>query len=92
MIGKAADRARLGSAPVVQAIRLDAQGKKVGKLSWDEHTLSPIEMLYAIKTGVPDFRESYEVPDGMFRATIPAFEESVVRELFVNALVHRPET
>jgi hypothetical protein len=41
---------------------------------------------------VPDFRESYEVPDGMFRASVPAFEESVVRELLVNALVHRPYT
>ena len=92
LIGKAGDRARLGSAPVVQAIRLDAQGKKVGKLSWDDHTLSPIELLDAIWTGVPDFRESYEIPDGMFRATIPAFEESVVRELLVNALVHRPYT
>ena len=92
LIGKAADRARLGSAPVVQAIRLDAQGKKVGKLSWDDHTLSPIELVDAIWTGVPDFRESYEIPDGMFRATIPAFEESVVRELLVNALVHRPYT
>lgn len=92
LIGKAVDRARLGSAPVVQAIRLDAQGKKVGKLSWDDHTLSPIELLDAIWNGVPDFRESYEVPDGMFRATVPAFEESVVRELLVNALVHRPYT
>lgn len=92
LIGKAADRARLGSAPVVQAIRLDAQGKKVGKLSWDDHTLSPVELLDAIWTGVPDFRESYEIPDGMFRATVPAFEESVVRELLVNALVHRPYT
>ena len=92
LIGKAVDRARLGSAPVVQAIRLDAQGKKVGKLSWDDHTLSPIELLGAIWNGVPDFRESYEIPDGMFRTTIPAFEESVVRELLVNALVHRPYT
>ncbi len=41
---------------------------------------------------MPDFRESYEVPDGMFRASVPAFEESVVRELLVNALVHRPYT
>jgi ATP-dependent DNA helicase RecG len=92
LIGKTSDRAQLGSAPVVQAIRRDAQGKKVGKLSWDDHTLSPIELLDAIWNEVPDFRESYEVPDGMFRTSIPAFEESVVRELLVNALVHRPYT
>ena len=42
---------------------------------------------------VPDFRERYELPDGMFRTrTVPAFEEVVVRELLVNALVHRPYT
>jgi len=41
---------------------------------------------------VPDFRESYELPEGMFRRSIPAFEELVVRELLVNALVHRPYT
>ena len=39
-----------------------------------------------------DFRESYELPEGMFRRTIPAFDEKVVRELLVNALVHRPYT
>ena len=92
LIGKTSDRARLGSAPVVQAIKLDAQGKKVSKLSWDDHTLSPIELLDAIWNGMPDFRENYEVPDGMFRTSVPAFEESVVRELLVNALVHRPYT
>ncbi len=39
---------------------------------------------------MPDFRESYELPDGMLRTTVPAFEEAVIRELLVNALVHRP--
>lgn len=39
---------------------------------------------------MPDFRETYEIPDGLFRTTIPACDESVVRELLVNALVHRP--
>lgn len=41
---------------------------------------------------MPDFRERYELPDGMFRKRIPAFEEAVVRELLVNAFVHRPYT
>jgi ATP-dependent DNA helicase RecG len=66
---------------VVQAIRRDAQGKKVGKLSWDDHTLSPLELLDAIWIGVPDFRESYEVPDGMFRTTIPACSRWKVRRM-----------
>jgi ATP-dependent DNA helicase RecG len=46
----------------------------------------------AVWTEIPDFRESYELPDGMFRTKVPAFEEAVVRELLVNALVHRPYT
>jgi ATP-dependent DNA helicase RecG len=46
----------------------------------------------AVWEQVPDFRESYELPDGMFRQSVSAFEEPVIRELLVNALVHRPYT
>jgi ATP-dependent DNA helicase RecG len=46
----------------------------------------------AIWEEIPDFRESYEFPEGMFRTQVPAYEEAVVRELLVNALVHRPYT
>ena len=41
---------------------------------------------------VPDFRETYELPEGLYRRSVPAFDEKVVRELLVNALVHRPYT
>ncbi|MFN9645326.1 MAG: ATP-binding protein [Cyanobacteriota bacterium] len=46
----------------------------------------------AIWEEIPDFRESYECPEGMFRTRVPAYEEAVVRELLVNALVHCPFT
>lgn len=92
LLGVASDRARLGSAPIVQAIKYDERGAKVGKWTWDDHLLSPIELGDAIWSEIPDFRESYELPDGMFRTKVPAFEEPVVRELLVNALVHRPYT
>jgi ATP-dependent DNA helicase RecG len=88
----AVDRARLGSAPIVQAIKFDERGEKVGKQVWDDDALSPIELIDAVWASVPDFRESYELPDGMFRTAVPAFEEAVVRELLVNAFVHRPYT
>lgn len=39
-----------------------------------------------------DFRERYELPDGLIRQYVPTFDEIVVRELLVNALVHRPYT
>lgn len=92
LVGSRTDRAMLGTAPVVQAIKYDERGVKVGKQVWDDYQLSPHELVDAVWEQVPDFRESYELPDGMFRASVPAFEEVVVRELLVNALVHRPYT
>ncbi|MBV5328419.1 MAG: hypothetical protein JZU65_12430 [Chlorobium sp.] len=35
---------------------------------------------------------SYEVAEGLYRRQVPAYDEKVVRELVVNALVHRPYT
>lgn len=90
LIGTARDRARLGTAPVVQVIKRDAAGQKINKWQWDDYTLSPIELIDAVWQAVPDFHESYELPDGLYRESIPAYDKRVVRELLVNALVHRP--
>jgi ATP-dependent DNA helicase RecG len=92
LVGRASDRAQLGSAPIVQAIKYDERGTKVAKWTWDDYEISPAEIADVIWAEIPDFKESYELPDGMFRTTVPAFEEAVVRELVVNALVHRPYT
>jgi len=92
ILGSAVDRARLGTAPLVQAIKYDEWGAKVNKWPWDDYTLSPVELVDAIWQGVPDFRESHELPDGLYRQKLPAYDERVVRELLVNALVHRPYT
>ncbi len=91
-LGRRADRARLGTAPVVQFIKYDEQRSKVNKLVWDDYELSPMELVEAVWRGVPDFRERYELPDGLYRQTVPVYDEVVVRELLVNALVHRPYT
>nr|MEE4266872.1 ATP-binding protein [Candidatus Krumholzibacteria bacterium] len=92
LIGTTADRARLGTAPVVQAIKYDEFSVKVAKHVWDDFILSPIDLVDAVWQEIPDFRESYELPDGLLRSRVPAYEEAVVRELVVNALVHRPYT
>jgi ATP-dependent DNA helicase RecG len=91
-VGRRVDRARLGSSPVVQFIKYDDQDRKVNKLVWDEHSLTPAELVEAVWREIPDFRERYELPDGLFRQTLPIYDEVVVRELLVNALVHRPYT
>lgn len=92
LVGDRDSRASLGSAPIVQAIKYDEREVKVAKWSWDDRTQSPIELIDAIWNEVTDFRESYELPDGMLRTKLPAYDELVVRELLVNALVHRPYT
>ena len=92
LVGTAAARARLGSAPVVQAIKYDERGIKIHKWAWDDYTLSPLQLIDAIWDEVPDFRETYELPDGLYRQNVPAYDKRVVRELIVNALVHRPYT
>jgi ATP-dependent DNA helicase RecG len=91
-IGEQRHRAQLVSAPVIQFIKYDEHGQKVNKLVWDDHTLNPMELVEAVWQEVPDFRERYELPDGLYRQNVPAFDEIVVRELLVNALAHRPYT
>lgn len=92
LVGTAAARARLGSAPVVQAIKYDDAGQKIAKWSWADYVLSPVELVDAVWRDVPDFHESYELPDGLQRQRLPAYDSRVIRELLVNALVHRPYT
>ncbi len=91
-IGKRTDRAKLGSAPVVQFIKYDENDAKVNKIIWDDYSLNPMEMLEAIWNEVPDWKESYEFPDGLYRQHIAHYDKTVVRELLINALVHRPYT
>ncbi len=92
LLGTTADRRALGTAPLVQAIKYDERGQKINKWVWDDCALSPVELVDTIWREVPDFRESYEVAEGLYRRSVPAYDEKVVRELLVNALVHRPYT
>lgn len=92
LLGSTVNRRALGTAPLVQAIKYDEQGQKINKWVWDDCVLSPVELVDAIWREIPDFRESYEVAEGLYRRSVPAYDEKVVRELLVNALVHRPYT
>ena len=91
-VGRQADCAKLGVAPIIQFIKRDEAGQKTNKIVWDEHDLSPMQLVDDIWEKIPDFREIYEVPNGMRRDLVSAFDKEVVRELIVNALVHRPYT
>lgn len=91
-LGTQPQRARLLYSPTVQFIRYDAGGSKVFKQVWDDYSLNPDELLESIWKSVPDWRESNEVSDGLWRKEIPAYDEKVVREVLCNSIAHRPYT
>lgn len=91
-IGKRNDRASLLYPPAIQVIRYDDKDEKVWKLLLDDYFSNPKELLERVLNDVPDWQESVEVSEGMFRKNIPFFPIEVVRELVVNALVHRTYT
>lgn len=91
-IGNRNDRALLLYAPAIQVIRYNDKDEKVWKLLLDDYFSNPKELLDRILNDVPDWQESVEISEGMFRKNIPFFPVEVVRELVVNALVHRTYT
>ena len=91
-VGKNYQRARLLYSPVVQFIKYDDTENKTQKVMWDDYSKNPMELIEAIWQTVPDWKESYEVSNGLWRKLIPAYDEKVVRELLCNAIVHRPYT
>jgi ATP-dependent DNA helicase RecG len=91
-IGKRNDRASLLYPPAIQIIRYDDKDEKVWKLLLDDYFANPKGLLERVLNDVPDWQESVEVSEGMFRKNIPFFPIEVVRELVVNALVHRTYT
>lgn len=91
-LGKRNDRAKLLYAPTIHFLKFDEREQKVNKLLWEDHSLNPKELIEAIWTEIPDWKEGIDVADGMFRKFVPNYEEEVIRELMANALVHRPYT
>lgn len=91
-IGKQTQRGRLQNALVIQCIKYDQYGEKRNKWVWDDYTKNPYEMINDIWQTIPEWRESTEISEGMFRRNIPSYPEEVIRELLSNALAHRPYT
>lgn len=89
-VGKREHRARLLYAPSIQFIKYDENDQKVNKLLWDDYSKNPKGMIQSIMDDIPDWKEGIEIADGIFRKNIFNYEESVIRELIANALVHRP--
>ncbi|MGB3344687.1 MAG: ATP-binding protein [Aequorivita sp.] len=91
-MGHRRDRASLLYPLAIQVLRYNENDEKVWKLLLDDNFLNPKELLNTVLNDVPDWQESIEVSEGMFRKNIQFFPLEVVRELVVNALVHRTYT
>ena len=91
-IGTRNDRASLLYPPAIQIIRYDDKDEKIWKLLLDDYFANPKDLLEKVLNDVPDWQESVEISEGMFRKNILFFPTEVVRELVVNALVHRTYT
>ncbi len=88
-IGTQKQRASLHYPPAVQFIKYDENENKVQKLVWDDHRKTPKEIIDEVINNIPEWDESIEMPDGMFRTKIYNYEKEVIRELVANALAHR---
>ena len=88
----AEDKGCISWEDTTTAYKYDQYGEKVNKWLWDDYTRNPSEMISELWDVVPEWKESTEISDGMFRRNVPAYPEKVIRELAANALVHRPYT
>lgn len=91
-VGKQTQRGRIPNSPAIQCIKYDQYGEKVNKWLCDDYTRNPTEMIKYVWDEIPEWKESTEVSEGLFRKNIQAYPEKVVRELLANSLVHRPYT
>jgi ATP-dependent DNA helicase RecG len=88
-LGTAQQRSRLSYPITVQYIVYDTAEQKTRKIVWDDHTLNPEELIYAVEKEAVELNYSYEIPDGLFRKQIRHYPKEVVRELLINAFAHK---
>lgn len=91
-IGTQIQRASIGVSPKIQVIKYDEHNEKINKFMYDDDIFSPSELIDNILKEVPEWKEYYEIPNVAKRDRVYAYEYKVIRELLVNALVHRPYT
>ena len=91
-IGTTKQRSRICYPITVEYIVYDELENKTNKLEWRDNDLNPKELLEDIMAKAVELTYSYEIPDGLFRKNIRYYNENLVRELLVNAIVHKSNT
>lgn len=91
-LGNAQQRGRLSYPITVQYIVFDSFEKKTRKEEWYDNTKNPKELILDIEQKAIELKYNYEFSQGFFRKMVPHYNAKVVRELLVNAFVHKSYT
>lgn len=85
-------RSRLAYPITIQYIVYDNKGEKIRKETWQDYDLNPKELIVDIERNATELKYFYEFPQGLFRKRIDQYAPAVVRELLINAVVHKKYT
>ena len=91
-LGNFKQRSKLNYPITVQYIVYDKNENKVRKVDWNLNQYNPKELILDIEKEAVELNYSFELPDGMFRKQIRHYPKDVIRELIVNAFVHKSFT
>lgn len=85
-------RSRLVYPITVQYIVYDEVEKKVRKEDWLDYSKNPKELILDIEKAAVELTYFDEFPQGFFRNKIPHYDKRLIRELLINAIVHKSFT
>ncbi len=85
-------RSKLNYPITVQYIVYDENEEKIRKVEWNINQHNPKELLLEIEKEAIELNYSFELPAGLFRKQVRHYNKAVIRELLVNAFVHKSYT
>lgn len=91
-LGNHLQRSKISYPITVQYIVYDKNEEKVRKEEWHFNNLNPKELLKEIEEKAIELKYFYELPKGLFREHIRQYHPDVIRELLINAFVHKSYT
>jgi ATP-dependent DNA helicase RecG len=91
-LGTSKQRGRISYPISVQYIVYDQMEHKVRKIEWHDNQYNPKDLLLEIEKEAIELEYFYEFPNGLFRKKIRHYHPKVIRELLLNAFVHKSFT
>jgi ATP-dependent DNA helicase RecG len=85
-------RSKLAYPITVQYLVYDESEKKVRKEDWIDYSKNPKELILDIEQKAIELTYFDEFPQGFFRNKIPHYDKRLIRELLINAMVHKSFT